>query len=69
MSENRYPPGWDEARVRRILAHYESQSDEEAVGEDEAAFEKSGQTFIEVPCDLVPQIRALVAKREKDNAA
>ena len=22
-----FPPGWDEARVRRLLEHYESQTD------------------------------------------
>ena len=35
MSVNRFPPGWDEERVQRVLEHYESQTDEEAVAEDE----------------------------------
>jgi hypothetical protein len=26
MRENRFPPGWDEARVRKVLAHYEEQT-------------------------------------------
>jgi hypothetical protein len=34
-----FPPGWDEERVRRVLAFYEEQTEEEAVAEDEAAFE------------------------------
>ncbi len=34
-----FPPGWDEERVRRVLEHYEAQSEEEAVAEDEAAYE------------------------------
>ena len=38
MTNNQFPPGWDEERVRRILAHYELQSDAEAAAEDEAAF-------------------------------
>ena len=40
MSEgvNRFPPGWDEARVRDSCEHYESQTEDEAVAEDEAAF-------------------------------
>jgi len=42
MTDNRFPPGWDEERVRRILAHYELQSDEEAAAEDEAAFKGKG---------------------------
>lgn len=41
MRQNRFPPGWDEERVPRVLAHYEEQTEEEAVAEDEAAFEDS----------------------------
>jgi hypothetical protein len=37
--ENRFPPGWDEERVQEVLEYYERQTDEEAVAEDEAAFE------------------------------
>jgi hypothetical protein len=36
MKQSRYPAGWDEERVKRVLAHYEQQSDDEAVAEDEA---------------------------------
>ena len=35
----RFPEGWDEARVRRLLQHYESLTEDEAVAEDEAALE------------------------------
>ena len=34
----RLPAGWDESRVRRILDHYEMQSEDEAVAEDQAAY-------------------------------
>ena len=37
MKQADFPPGWDEERVHRVLAHYENQSEEEAVAEDEAA--------------------------------
>ena len=40
---NRFPPGWDEARVRDLIEHYESQTEDEAVAEDEAAFEEKGR--------------------------
>jgi hypothetical protein len=50
--------------VKRVLAHYESQSGEEAVAEDEAAFEALGQTVMEVPTELVPTIRELIAKHQ-----
>jgi hypothetical protein len=64
MRENRFPPGWDEERVRRVLAHYEEQTEAEAVAEDEAAFEDPSQTMMEVPTALVPAIRELIAKHQ-----
>jgi hypothetical protein len=57
-----YPPGWDEQRVQRVLTHYEGQSEDEAVAEDEAAFADEPHTVIEVPTDLVPTIRQLIVK-------
>ena len=63
MSESRFPEGWDESRVRRVLDHYESQSDDEAVAEDEAAWEATTHTTMDVPVDLVPLIREMIAKR------
>ncbi|OFW13682.1 MAG: hypothetical protein A3H27_11445 [Acidobacteria bacterium RIFCSPLOWO2_02_FULL_59_13] len=63
MRQTTYPPGWDEERVRRVLDHYEGQTDEEAVAEDEAAYESTTHTVMEVPVDLVPAVRELIAKR------
>ena len=63
MKQSKFPPGWDEERVRDVLAHYEAQTEEEAVAEDEAAFEDTSNTFIEIPNDLVPVVRTLIAKR------
>jgi len=58
-----FPPGWNAERVRKVLEHYEAQSEEEAVAEDEAAYETPGQPLMEVPTDLVPVVRELIAKR------
>ena len=52
MRQPEFPPGWDEERVRNILAHYEDQSEEEAVAEDEAAFEDPKQTVMVIPNEL-----------------
>jgi hypothetical protein len=60
-----FPPNWDEARVRKLLEHYESQSDEEAVAEDEAGFDGTSGTAVNVPTDLVPAVRDLIAKHRK----
>jgi hypothetical protein len=62
-NQDRFPPGWDAERVRSLLAHYECQSDVEAVAEDEAAWDVPGQTALMVPTELVPAINALIAKR------
>jgi len=64
MKQSGFPPGWDAERVKGVLAHYESQSEEEAVAEDEAAFETRGQTVMEVPAEIVPAIRELIAKHK-----
>lgn len=63
MKQPQYPAGWDEARVKRVLDHYEQQSDDEAVAEDEAAYESTTHTAMEVPVDLVPAVREPRAKR------
>lgn len=62
MNKNKFPKGWDEERVKRVLSHYESQTEEEAVAEDEAAWEDISQTFVEVPNELIPAVRELLAK-------
>ncbi len=61
MKQFKFTPGWDTDRVNKVLAHYESQSEEEAVAEDEAAFETIGQTVIEVPTEIVPTLREFAA--------
>jgi hypothetical protein len=63
MKKERFPPGWDAQRVQRVLEHYESQTEDEAVAEDEAAFTAEGQTVMVVPTELVPEIRELIARR------
>jgi hypothetical protein len=63
MSQTEFPPRWDEEKVRKVLGHYEEQT-EEATAEDEAAFENRAQTLMEVPNDPVPEIRSLIAKHQ-----
>lgn len=65
MTKTKFPRGWDEARVRRVLEHYGTQSEEEAVAEDEAAFEDQTQATIVVPQELVPEIDELIARHKR----
>jgi hypothetical protein len=69
MKQSKFPAGWDEQRVRRVLKHYEQQTEEEAVAEDEASFEDSTQAVMEVPKELVPTIRGLIAKHKRSRTA
>jgi len=63
-SRQKFPAGWDEKRVRKVLEHYEKQTEDEAVAEDEAAYQAEGQTVMIVPTKLVPAIRQLLGRRE-----
>lgn len=58
---NRFPPGWDEQRVRDIIEHYEGQSEDELAAEVEATLEDRSQTVMVIPNDLVPAVRALLS--------
>ncbi len=63
MKRSWFPAGWNEARVRRVLEHYERQTEDEAVAEDEAAYGLRGQTVMVVPKRLVPEITRLIEGR------
>ena len=64
MKQNKFPAGWDEERVRNVLSHYAEQTEEEAVAEDEAAFEAQGHVVMEIPHELVSVVRELIAKHQ-----
>lgn len=63
MSQNKFPVGWDDEKVRRVLAPYEEQSDEDALVDDEAGIEPF-ETVMDIPHDLVPKVRELIAKHQ-----
>jgi hypothetical protein len=63
MKDQKFPPGWDEARVRKLIEYYDNLDEDSQVAEDEAAQETEGQTTIVVPSDLVPAIRELIARK------
>lgn len=65
MSNWKYPPGWDEARAKTLIKSYELQTEEEAVAEDEATLTDPTQTIMEIPSELVPAVRELIAKKGK----
>ena len=63
MANKKAPKGWDDTKVRQVVDHYEAQTDDEAAAEDDDAFESTTHTTMEVPVELVPEVRQLIAKR------
>jgi hypothetical protein len=61
--KNKFPLGWNEARVRRVLDYYENQPDEAAAAEDDALFGKPKHTLMQIPVKLVPAVRKLLKKK------
>lgn len=49
------------------MAYYDQQMEDEAVAEDEAAFADKSSLLIEVPIELVPAVRELIAKHVAEN--
>ena len=59
------PDGWDEARIRRVLQHYEGQSDDAAAAEDDAAAEAATDVLMRGPAELVPAVRRLIEEHKR----
>ena len=57
IDKNKFPPGFDEAKIKSIIEHYENQTEEEAVAEDETIMTNEQQTMMQIPNNLVPIIR------------
>ena len=63
--KNDLPQGWTQAKVRRVLTHYERQTPEAAVAEDEAMYKNRKHSLIAVPVRLVPAVRKLLGERTR----
>ena len=65
MNEQRFPKGWDEQRVKKLIAELDARTDEEWVAADEAAAASAeDQAVITVPTALLPEIRRLLASHK-----
>ena len=62
--KNKFPPGFDEAKIKSIIEHYENQTEEEALAEDETIMTNEQQTMMQIPNNLVPIIRELIAQNK-----
>ncbi|HEV3082812.1 MAG TPA: hypothetical protein VG099_05355 [Gemmataceae bacterium] len=68
MNEQRFPEGWDEQRVKRLIAELDACTDEKWIATDEATADDEGdQAVITVPVTLLPEIRRLLASHKNAN--
>lgn len=67
--QNEFPLGWDEERVQSVIAYYDQQTEDEVVAEAEAALQNESSMLMEVPIELVPAVRELIAKHAAKNHA
>ena len=61
--ENRFPPGWNEKKVRKVIAHYDSLTDDQLAAEIEAG--AIGQTLVSVPTELVPEVVKFIKRQQR----
>ena len=64
INKNQFPPGFDEAKIKKIIEHYENQTEDEAVAEDETIMNNEQQTMMQIPNNLVSIVRELIAKNK-----
>ncbi len=62
---NNFPKGWNEKRVRDVLAHYENQNEDRQFAEIEAAQELDDTIMMAIPVKLAQEVRALIASDGK----
>ncbi len=67
MNGQRFPAGWDEQRVQRLVAELDARTDEEWAAADEvAAADEGDQTVVTIPAALLPAVRQLLAAHKND---
>lgn len=65
MNGQRFPKGWDQQRVKQLIAELDARTDEEWVAADEAAAtDGDDQAVVTVPAALLPEIRRLLASHK-----
>lgn len=65
MKGNEFPAGMDEQSIRELVDYYDAQTDEDAAAEHEAALAHPTGTLMDVPTELVPVFRELIARHQQ----
>lgn len=62
MIDQELPPGWDHDKIRAVIDHHDSLTEEEEYAEIEAMAEAENVTFVAVPTDRVAEVTALLSR-------
>lgn len=61
---NKYPKGWTRDVVEGIVRRVETQTDDEAIVEADAAWENQHLVLMRVPTELANRVRALIDRHQ-----
>jgi O-phosphoseryl-tRNA(Cys) synthetase len=64
-TEQEFPPGWNERKVRAVIQHYDQMTDDELAHEIETAQEVNDETLISVPTKLLPAVQRLIIRHQQ----
>lgn len=62
---NVYPAGWDYKRTAAVAAYYDARKGEDVLGDAAALPDADPLVWVEVPEELLPQVRKLIARHKK----
>jgi hypothetical protein len=61
---NVYPPGWNYRRVMAVIKYYDRRKDQPVLHRSRVS-RAAEVVWMEIPQDLVPKVRKLIADRKK----
>ena len=62
---NVYPRGWNYKRAAAVAAYYDARKEEDVLGDDAGRAEERPSVWVEVPEELLPKVRQLIARHRK----
>lgn len=62
---NVYPPGLNAKKVAEIIAYYDARQEVDLLEDADHELVDEPTAWVEVPIELVPQVRKLIARRKK----
>ena len=62
---NRYPPNLDAKKIADIIAYYDARNEVDLMEDENHEFLYEPTSWVEVPLELLPQVRKLISKHRK----